>query len=126
MPAVKYFIFDRENIRRIAVLLTDGEQTRGGDFIEPSIAAKPLKNIGVDIYAVGIGRGAKRSELEEIVLKKENVHMLANFNKLLDYSFIEKFVFGCKGMNIFGARDFRYLYSISIFSILAVGIGDNF
>ena len=79
----------------MAVLLTDGQQTRKGDFIEPSVAIMPLKRIGVQIYAVGIGKEAKRFELELIADTKEGVYMLPDFNNLANHDFIAKFTFGC-------------------------------
>lgn len=85
----------------MAVLLTDGQQTRSGDFIEPSIAIMPLKRIGVQIYAVGIGKGAKRFELDLIADTKENVYMLSNFDNLANHDFISKFSFGCDAGMIF-------------------------
>ena len=83
----------------MAVLLTDGEQTRSGDFIEPSIAVVPLKSIGVKIFAVGIGKAVKRFELEAIADTRSNVYMLSDFKRLQDLEFIVKFAFGCsRGM----------------------------
>ena len=47
------------------------------------------------VFAVGIGRGAKRSELEAIADSKDNVYMLSNFIRLRNRDFINKFAFGC-------------------------------
>ena len=80
----------------MAILLTDGQQTRSGDFIEPKVAAQPLRSTGIRLVAVGIGKGAQRSELEAIAVVKENVHMLKNFRKLLSHEFVSKFIFGCR------------------------------
>ena len=82
----------RDHVPRVVVLLTDGQQTRSGNFIEPSVAILPLKKIGVKVFAVGIGRGADRSELESIA---DSVQMLPDFNKLNDHNFIAKYTYGC-------------------------------
>ena len=93
------------------MLLTDGQQTRGGDYIEPAIAALLLKKIGVRVYAVGIGRGAKRSELEVIADSKDNVYMLSNFLRLRNRDFISKFAFGCHSGTL-------VTYSLQMYAVL--------
>ena len=89
-----YFVI-RYEVPRVAFLLTDGEQTRYSGYIEPFIAALPLKDIGVKLFAIGIGLGAKRGELETITGSKESVYMIRNYKKLLDKDMLARFTYSC-------------------------------
>ena len=63
--------------------------------MEPFIAALPLKDIGVKLFAIGIGLGAKRDELETITGSKNNVYMIRNYKKLLDKDMLARFSYSC-------------------------------
>ena len=76
-------------------MLTDGAQTESEGFIEPAIAALTLKSIGVKLFAIGIGNGAKREQLEIITGDPESVFMVKRYSKLTDKKFLEKFTFAC-------------------------------
>ena len=86
----------RYDVPRVAFLLTDGQQTRRGDFIEPYIAAIPLKEIGIKLIAIGIGSGARRGELETITGDAKAVYMVRNYKRLLDEEMIGKFNYACR------------------------------
>eukprot|EP00794_Sanderia_malayensis_P005408 gene5408-6084_t len=86
----------RYNVSRVLFLLTDGKQTKGGDYIEPSIAALPLHQIGIQINAIGIGSGPDRKELEEITRNKDSVFLVPNFNALVNLKFLEHFDYACQ------------------------------
>ena len=41
-----------------------------------------MKNAGVDVYAIGVGKGADAAELREIASGQENVFISASFKEL--------------------------------------------
>ncbi|XP_062911509.1 collagen alpha-1(XII) chain isoform X1 [Mobula hypostoma] len=68
----------RPNARKIGVLITDGKSQ--DDVISPS---ETLRNIGVELYAVGI-KNADEAELKQIASDPDNIHMynVADFSLL--------------------------------------------
>ena len=68
---------------KIAFVLTDGEQTKTGSFIPLSRAALTLKNVGVRIIAIGIGKNVKREELKQIASSEKDVVVTKSFDALL-------------------------------------------
>ena len=74
----------REDVEKIAILFTDGEQTTIGvkDYIPLKEAAGSLKERGIVVFAVGIGGKVKRSQLLEIAGSAEYVIMLQSFAEL--------------------------------------------
>lgn len=65
----------RDFLPKIAILFTDGKQSRFADRIPLPKAAKSLKDKGVKLYVVGIGTGPSQEELESMVDDKVN-HVL--------------------------------------------------
>lgn len=74
----------REDVKKIAILFTDGEQTTDGvtDLIPLKEAANKLRERGIVVFAVGIGMGARRDQLLEIAGSGEYVIMLESFTEL--------------------------------------------
>ena len=74
----------REDVKKVAILFTDGEQTTVGvnDLIPLEQAAGRLKERGIDIFAVGIGKKVKRQQLLKIASSAEYVIMLRSFAEL--------------------------------------------
>lgn len=72
----------RHFVPKIAILLTDGVQTRTRDQIPLTTVAGNLINKGVHLYAVGIGRGVNRAQLELLVKKKHHVVEIKSFRSL--------------------------------------------
>ncbi|XP_055495106.1 collagen alpha-1(XII) chain-like isoform X1 [Leucoraja erinacea] len=70
----------RPNARKIGVLITDGKSQ--DDVIRPS---DTLRNIGVELYAVGI-KNADEAELKQVASDPDNIHMynVADFALLVD------------------------------------------
>ncbi|XP_059841504.1 collagen alpha-1(XII) chain-like isoform X2 [Hypanus sabinus] len=68
----------RPNARKIGVLITDGKSQ--DDVISPS---ETLRNIGVELYAVGI-KNADETELKQIASDPDSIHMynVADFSLL--------------------------------------------
>ena len=63
-------------------MITDGSQTKTGQFTPLTIASQGIKNKGVTVYAVGVGKGAVRSELLEIASGPGNVLSTSSFEEL--------------------------------------------
>ena len=63
-------------------MITDGKQTTTLPYTTLSIASQGIKNKGVTVYALGVGRGADRAELEEIASGSEYVFTSSSFSDL--------------------------------------------
>ena len=61
------------------MLITDGEQTNNANL---SVASSGLKNKGVTVYAIGVGKNFKESELQNIASSKEHVLNISSFQEL--------------------------------------------
>ena len=74
----------RENVTKIAILLTDGKQTTENvtDLIPVREAADALKKRGISVFAVGIGSSVERDELLQIVDSKDNLMEAETFEQL--------------------------------------------
>lgn len=72
----KVFQYARQNVYKIAVILTDGDQSVGASSLKQT--SKPLRDAGVRVIAVGMGAGIKEGRLrlmtesDEDVVKKNN------------------------------------------------------
>ena len=64
------------------IVITDGKQTTSNPYTELSIASQGVKNKGVAVYAVGVGKGADEAELREMASSQENVFISASFKEL--------------------------------------------
>ena len=62
----------RDFLPKVAILFTDGEQSKFRDRIPLPVAAQKLKDKGVKLYVVGIGSGPKKEELESMVDDRVN------------------------------------------------------
>ena len=93
-------------------MITDGSQTKTGQFTLLTIASQGIKNKGVTVYAVGVGKGAVRSELLEIASGPGNVLSTSSFEELqkiasaLRRQFCEGNCNWCTGTSTLGTRDF--------------------
>ena len=67
---------------QVLIVITDGKQTTSNRFTELSVASQGVKNKGVAVYAVGVGKGADAEELREIASSQENVFISASFKEL--------------------------------------------
>ena len=67
---------------QLAVVITDGNQTKTGRYTRLSIAVQGMKNKGVTVYAVGVGRAADMAELLEIASAPEYVFRSQSFKRL--------------------------------------------
>ena len=74
----------RSNVPKILILMTDGYQTRTADSVALDKAILPLRAIGVQVYALAIGRFTKAYELRLIVEKKENIFRVNTFPGIMN------------------------------------------
>ena len=65
----------RDFLPKVAILFTDGKQSRFRDRVPLPVAAKKLRDQGVNIYVIGIGRGPSDEELKSMVSDEKN-HIL--------------------------------------------------
>ncbi|KAJ7380123.1 hypothetical protein OS493_010834 [Desmophyllum pertusum] len=72
----------RAGVRRVAVLLTEGHQTRSFDAIPLRYAVEPLRRKRVDVYAVGIGSDVRYDELRSVTKSDQNVLLVKTFEGL--------------------------------------------
>ena len=67
----------------MAIVITDGKQTKDGVFTSLLEASEGIKNKGVTVYAIGVGNGVDRNELEEIASSPDNVLTSSSFRELV-------------------------------------------
>lgn len=68
-------------------MITDGAQTTNGvkgPYIPLDKASQPLKDKGVDVWSIGVGKGAKKSDLVTIASDPGKVIMISSFKNLKD------------------------------------------
>lgn len=70
-------------VPKIAFVLTDGEQTKRFSYTPLDEASQLLKDVGVLVIAIGIGKSVKREELEQIASSKKEVIIAKSFDDLL-------------------------------------------
>ena len=67
-------------------MITDGKQTTTLPYTSLSVASRGLKNKDVTVYALGVGSGPDRAELEEIASGSEYVFTSSSFRDLQNIS----------------------------------------
>ena len=72
----------RAGVRRVAVLMTEGHQTRTFDAIPLRYAVEPLRRKRVDVFAVGIGSDARYDELRSLTNSDQKVLLVRTFEGL--------------------------------------------
>ena len=68
-------------------MITDGEQTKNGKkgpYTPLKDASQPLKDKGIELWAIGIGKGFDAAELEAITSDQNKVLVVTSFDKLND------------------------------------------
>ena len=84
------FTKSRPGVPKVAILTTNGKLTPVPDAIPLANASRPLKQQGVRIFAVGVGRNVAIQELLEITERREDVILVKNFFHLLVFRFLPK------------------------------------
>lgn len=65
-------------------MITDGKQTTTQPYTRLPVASQGMKNKGVTVYAIGVGSGADRAELEQIASGSDYVFTFSSFSDLQD------------------------------------------
>lgn len=63
--------------------MTDGQQTYVPNTKDPSEIANELKEMGIEIFSIGIGAEIDRKELESFISKPEYVFLASNQGALI-------------------------------------------
>ena len=90
----------RGRVPKIVFILTDGTQTKDKGAQNPSsIAAQIRKKYGAMIFAIGIGQGINRVELEGIANGESRVYLAKNFGELKSTEFVTNIALAyCEGI----------------------------
>ena len=101
----------RQRRPMVLVVLTDGSTNRGSEDL--NIAAKPLKDFGVNVIAVGVGPEVTQFELTKFASLPDDIITARSFNELIPnlFSLTEKL---CRG-TLF--HSFNFLKLISDYSV---------
>ena len=85
----------RMEVPKVMLILSHGVQTKTKNYIDLRVASMPLKESGVLMTAIGIGRHTDREELVTITGNTESVYTVRNFKLLLQPRITENFDFKC-------------------------------
>jgi predicted peroxiredoxin len=67
---------------QILIVITDGFQTKRQAYTPLHIASQPIKDKGVEVWAIGIGSALNEKELKQIASKPSNVLKVTSFENL--------------------------------------------
>ena len=84
LAASELFQRARKDVPRIAMLLTDGEQTDPDGTVNLRVASAPLRRQGVRLIAFGVGKNINVRELRLAVERDEDVVRVMKFDDLID------------------------------------------
>jgi len=91
----------RPGAGKLLILLTDGSQTQDSDAEDPAVVAQELRQEGVRLLVVGIGKGVNPTELERIAGDKSRVFGASSFDELLSRDFLNEVnSAGCRAGNL--------------------------
>ena len=82
----------RPGVNKILIVLTDGSQTQDAGAEDPGDVAQELRDKGIRVLTVGIGKGVNSTELAHIAGGKENVFSADSFDQLVSQEFIEEVI----------------------------------
>ena len=85
--ALTVFSKSRPSVPRIAFVLTDGKQTEDYDAKPLDIAVRPLHDLGVQVYVIGIGSYIEQDELYLLSRRREDVFFVSSFEILLQQTY---------------------------------------
>ena len=70
-------------VLKVALVITDGKQTRDRDPITPLMeASQGMKDKGITVYALGVGKNVDRTELQKIASSEETLFTAESFKAL--------------------------------------------
>ena len=85
--ALEVFSKSRPAVPRITFVLTDGKQTQDFDAKPLDVAVRPLHDLGVQVYVVGIGIYIDINELYLLTRRRQDVFFVESFEKLLQLTY---------------------------------------
>lgn len=80
----------RSGIPKVLIVLVDGSQTKRADFEDPADVAEEMRQKGIKIIVVGMGKQVKEKDLRKIAGKKSNLFIAKSFSDLLKKDFVKK------------------------------------
>jgi len=80
----------RPGVNKVLILLTDGTQTKDAGAEDPADVAKELRDKGVRVISIGIGKGVNPTELARIAGDQSNVFSAPSFDELVSADFLDK------------------------------------
>ena len=80
----------RPNVPKLIILLTDGSQTKDADAVDPGGIAEELRQSGIKLIVVGIGKNVNVAEMLRIAGRASNVYEARNFDQLTSRKFIDQ------------------------------------
>ena len=104
----------RPGAAKLLILLTDGSQTQDSGAEDPSVVAEELRQEGIRLLVVGIGKGVNTTELARIGGRKSNVFSASSFDELLTRDFLKDVnSAGCQaGLLIFILLSILYVFAL--------------
>ena len=91
----------REGVPKVLVLLTDGSQTPSHGAEDPSVISKELRESGVKLIVIGVGKGVNSTELLKIAGSDDKVYTADSFDELIRGDFIDKITAAsCSGKSL--------------------------
>uniref|UniRef100_A0A7M5UX15 VWFA domain-containing protein n=1 Tax=Clytia hemisphaerica TaxID=252671 RepID=A0A7M5UX15_9CNID len=92
----------RPGVNKVLIVLTDGSQTKDAGAEDPSDVAKELRDKGIRVISIGIGKGVNPTELARIAGDQSNVFSASSFDELVSGEFLDKVNdAGCKAGTCF-------------------------
>ena len=82
----------RPGIPKLLILLTDGSQTKDAGAENPADIAQEIRNSGIRMLVIGIGRGINATELSAIAGGDQNTYNAASFDELIGGDFVNNVV----------------------------------
>lgn len=80
----------RPGVNKVLIVLTDGSQTLDAGAEDPGVVAEELRQAGINIISVGIGKSTNATELAHIAGGSKNFHSAATFDVLISPVFLGK------------------------------------
>ena len=80
----------RPNLPEILILLTDGTQTRKGNYEDPSIITDEIRKSGINTIVIGVGSSTDSKELDEMAGGSGKSLRAKSFDELIEGPFITK------------------------------------
>jgi nitric oxide reductase activation protein len=80
----------RPGINKVLIILTDGSQTQDAGAEDPGVLAEELRQAGINIISVGIGKSTNPTELAHLAGGEKNFYYVATFDELISADFLKK------------------------------------